>query len=37
MLVDDAIVVSENVCHVEDGDDITESVVRGAQEVFGQF
>ena len=35
MLVDDAIVVSENVWrHVEDGDDITESVVRGAQEVF---
>lgn len=35
MLVDDAIVVSENIWrHIEEGDDLEASVIRGAQEVF---
>ena len=36
MLVDDAIVVSENIWrHIENGDDVLKSVVDGASEVFG--
>ncbi|MCH2535267.1 MAG: efflux RND transporter permease subunit [Bdellovibrionales bacterium] len=35
MLVDDAIVVSENIWrHIEEGDDLEASVISGAQEVF---
>lgn len=36
MLVDDAIVVSENIWrHIENGEDVLSSVVDGASEVFG--